>query len=333
MSALGVDVAALRWGGSGDLQKLDECWEEGADFVPPSQEEIHKRNQKKGSVASKQASRLREARMATMRKRQEAARNGRKGAAWQAVWGDAAERELLDSPKASASGAASVSGAAPKAKHTPVGEQASAAQQPSPRKSPRRLFVEPEAREGAEEQPIYHNPPARVSEITLRELSESIENLQSASDMHTEDREREVARLNAARDAVSSAIAPQPPDPKAPPPEPAEGEEPPEPPSPLLPSPLVEAPLGEPNSGVTEARIYFTTPTVVRFYSDCGEVVYMATGSMEPPPSGPPGGTPDTWVERPDGSGLWWPVDLQFPWVTWPLTLKELLLFLANART
>ena len=80
-----------------------------------------------------------------MRERLAAARDGRKGEAWLAVWGTAAaRRELVDSPKASTAGAPTH-----KAKHTPPGAQASSAQQQSP--SRRRLFAEAEEEREAPE--------------------------------------------------------------------------------------------------------------------------------------------------------------------------------------
>ena len=56
-AVLGVDWSALD---RGDIKKLDECWTEGADFVPPGQVELDGRRAKKGSDASKAASRERD---------------------------------------------------------------------------------------------------------------------------------------------------------------------------------------------------------------------------------------------------------------------------------
>jgi hypothetical protein len=117
----------------GDNNKLDECWQEGADFVLPGPVEVDGRGAKKGSEASKAASRERDRRMSQLRQRLAAARNGKKGDAWLATCAGTTGSELVDSPKASREG-----GALPKAKHTPVGAQQSAAEQPA-RKSPRRL--------------------------------------------------------------------------------------------------------------------------------------------------------------------------------------------------
>ena len=79
VSTLGVDLPSLDWGGGSDKERLEECWQAGADFDPPTEAEIHGRNQRKGSAASKKASRLRDGRQATMRKRLQAAQAGRKG--------------------------------------------------------------------------------------------------------------------------------------------------------------------------------------------------------------------------------------------------------------
>ena len=66
----------------GDNRVLDECWTEGADFKPPEQVELDGRSAKKGSDASKAASKARNARMTILRSRLAAARNGEKGADW-----------------------------------------------------------------------------------------------------------------------------------------------------------------------------------------------------------------------------------------------------------
>ena len=55
VSTLGVDLPSLDWGGGNDKERLEECWQAGADFDPPTEAEMHGRNQRKGSAASKKA--------------------------------------------------------------------------------------------------------------------------------------------------------------------------------------------------------------------------------------------------------------------------------------
>ena len=53
VSTLGVDLPSLDWGVGSDKERLEECWQAGADFDPPTEAEMHGRNQRKGSAASR----------------------------------------------------------------------------------------------------------------------------------------------------------------------------------------------------------------------------------------------------------------------------------------